>query len=540
MKRFLWTLAILTVLLISLATSSAQDDALPWWNDRVFYEIFVRSFYDSDGDGVGDIRGIIEKLDYLNDGDPTTVTDLGITGIWLMPINPSPSYHGYDVTDYRDINPAYGTMDDFRELVAAAHERGIAIVIDFVINHTSDEHPWFIASANGDPEYADWYIWRDDNPGYRGPWGEQVWHRYGDRYYYGIFTGFQPDLNFENPEVTAAIYDIASFWLTDVGIDGFRVDAAKHIIEDGQLQENTPQTRAWLADFNAYLDSVRPQTLTIAEVFRAPSFIGAEYVRAGAADLVFAFDVSDGIISSVSQNRAQDIVRKLQAALEDYPNSQFATFISNHDAVWKRRPMSIFVGNVDKAKLAATLLLTSPGVPFIYYGEEIGMFGTEPDERVRTPMYWDDTPTTAGFTTASRPWIALSETTGSVASMTDDPTSLLSHYRRLVHMRNEHLALRRGDMLFLESESRNVYAAIRYYEDDVIFLLINFSGRTVDDYALSLAGSPFSEVQSTTQLLGDEVNIALPEFDEQGGFSGYLPIPELPPRAAYIFQFNMP
>ncbi|PJF20591.1 MAG: alpha-amylase, partial [Phototrophicales bacterium] len=215
--------------------------------------------------------------------------------------------------------PEYGTMEDFRELVSAAHERGIAIVIDFVINHTSDEHPWFIASANGDPEYADWYIWREDNPGYRGPWGEQVWHRNGDRYYYGIFTGFQPDLNFENPQVTAAIYDIANFWLTDVGIDGFRVDAAKHIIEDGELQENTPQTRAWLADFNAYLDSVHPQALTIAEIFRAPSFIGAEYVRSGAADLVFAFDVSDGIISSVSQNRAQDIVRKLQAALEDYP-----------------------------------------------------------------------------------------------------------------------------------------------------------------------------------------------------------------------------
>ncbi len=166
---------------------AAPQEDLPWWNDRVFYEIFVRSFYDSDGDGIGDLRGVIEKLDYLNDGDPTTTTDLGITGIWLMPVAQSPSYHGYDVTDYYTIEEDYGTNEDFQELIQAAHDRGIAVIVDLVLNHTSSQHPWFIASEEGDPQFADWYIWSDDPPAYKGPWGQNVWHKRGDRYFFGLF-----------------------------------------------------------------------------------------------------------------------------------------------------------------------------------------------------------------------------------------------------------------------------------------------------------------------------------------------------------------
>ena len=159
-----------------------------WWNDEVFYEIFVRSFQDSDGDGIGDIQGIINKLDYLNDGDPNTTSDLGITGLWLMPIFPSPSYHGYDVTNYRDINPDYGTLDDFRRLLTEAHARGIKVIIDFVGNHTSDQHPWFTASTAGQSK-RDWYIWQETNPNYNGPWGQTVWHQRNNAYYYGLFWG---------------------------------------------------------------------------------------------------------------------------------------------------------------------------------------------------------------------------------------------------------------------------------------------------------------------------------------------------------------
>ena len=178
------------------------DSSLPWWNDRVFYEIFVRSFKDSNGDGVGDFAGLTASLDYLNDGDPTTTDDLGVTGVWLMPISPSPSYHGYDVTDYRAVNADYGTMEEFAAFLEAAHERGIAVLIDLVINHSSRDHPWFVASAAQDPDYADWYLWSDTDPGTTSPWsGGPLWHPRDDRFYYGLFWEGMPDLNLDNPAV---------------------------------------------------------------------------------------------------------------------------------------------------------------------------------------------------------------------------------------------------------------------------------------------------------------------------------------------------
>lgn len=196
---FRWLMILALLVPLGLATATADDDAddgLFWWNDRVFYEIFVRSFYDSTGDGIGDLQGIIEQMDYLQ--------ELGIGGIWLMPISPSPSYHGYDVIDYRDINPDYGTMEDFQALLAAAEAHDIAIIIDLVVNHSSVQHPWFIASADDpDGEFGDWYIWEEENPGFRGPDNQVVWHQRGGRYYYGVFWGGMPDLNYRNPDVTA-------------------------------------------------------------------------------------------------------------------------------------------------------------------------------------------------------------------------------------------------------------------------------------------------------------------------------------------------
>ena len=201
----------------------AQGGLAPyWWNDRVFYEVFIRSFQDSDGDGIGDIEGLIERLDYLNDGDPQTSDDLGIGGIWLMPPAEAHSYHGYDVTDYYAVESDYGELADMRRLVAEAHKRGIAVIVDMVLNHSSSRHPWFLSSRLGEQAYADWYIWRDEDPGYRGPWGAPAWHRAGDRYYYGVFWDGMPDLNYNNPAVTREIYDIATFWLDEVGVDGFR------------------------------------------------------------------------------------------------------------------------------------------------------------------------------------------------------------------------------------------------------------------------------------------------------------------------------
>ena len=238
-----------------------------WWNDRVFYEVFVRSFYDSDGDGIGDFNGLIEKLDYLNDGDPSTTGDLGITGLWLMPIFPSPSYHGYDVTNYREINPDYGTLNDFRHFLAEAHSRGIAVILDFPINHTSSQHPWFVESSNPESGYADWYVWEDEDPGYGGPWGQQVWHELDGRYYYGVFWGGMPDLDFENPDVTMEMVDVSRFWLEEVGVDGFRMDAIKYMVPDGRIQENTVQNLAWLEAYRDELGTIRPDVFVVGEVW---------------------------------------------------------------------------------------------------------------------------------------------------------------------------------------------------------------------------------------------------------------------------------
>ncbi len=238
-----------------------------WWNEVVWYEIFVRSFYDSDGDGIGDFNGLTQKLDYLNDGDPSTDTDLGIGGIWLMPIHPSPSYHGYDVTDYRGINTDYGTMEDFKNFLAAAHERGIKVIIDYVMNHTSTEHPWFQASAAGDSHFRDFYRWEDSNPGYTGPWGQQVWHQRNGDYYYGLFWGGMPDLNYENPAVKDSMFAISDFWIEDIGVDGFRQDAVLYIDEDGSTLKNTPETFQFWQDFTTNLKAANPDAFSVGEAW---------------------------------------------------------------------------------------------------------------------------------------------------------------------------------------------------------------------------------------------------------------------------------
>ena len=271
--RFISLLLLLTLVFCSKEATGTSDrisettinldniETNPWWNDAVFYEIFVRSFYDSNADGVGDLQGIIQKLDYLNDGNPNTDTDLGVTALWLMPIFPSPSYHGYDVTDYRNIDEEYGTMNDFKALITAAHARGIKIVIDFVGNHTSDQHPWFTASASNESK-RDWYLWNSNKPSYNGPWGQEVWHERNSSYYYGVFWGGMPDLNYTNQEVTNEIKNTLRFWKEEVGVDGFRIDAVKHWIENGNQQENTAATLAWWRDLYIFKNSLDISTIS--------------------------------------------------------------------------------------------------------------------------------------------------------------------------------------------------------------------------------------------------------------------------------------
>ena len=541
-KRLL-PMGLLILLLTSLALGAAAQDAagesavtLPWWNDRVFYEIFVRSFYDSNADSRGDLRGIIEKLDYLNDGDPTTTTDLGVTGLWLMPVMKSSSYHGYDVLDYREIDPDYGTLDDLRELIQAAHDRGIAVVVDMVFNHTARANQWFSESIQPDGPRADWYIWASENPGYRGPDLQQVWHSYAGRYYYGLFSDTMPDLNLTNPDVTGELHDIARYWLEDVGVDGFRLDAVRHYVEEGTNQENTPSTHAWTGALNAFVKDVAPESLLIGEVW-SNTYEASDYVNEGELDLVFEFDLAQGMVDSAAMGDPAGALSLQQRAVDEYPPGQYGVFLTNHD---QNRVMNQVRSNPGAARVAASTLLTSPGVPFIYYGEEIGMTGQKPDERIRTPMQWDATPVTAGFTAARRPWQALSagnEDGVSVAAQTDDADSLLSHYRALIHLRSEHPALRQGDWLNLRASNRDVYAILRRSAEETLLVLINYSDETITDLTLSARAGALQAVSQAETIFGG-VESSVPVVAADGSFEDYAPVESIAPYQTVIIRLS--
>lgn len=455
-----------------ITVEDRSKDDLAWWNEAVFYEIFVRSFYDSDGDGIGDFQGIIEKLDYLNDGDPTTDTDLGITGIWLMPIHDSPSYHGYDVVDYRSIHPDYGTMDDFNEFLEAAHDRGINVVIDLVLNHTSTEIDWFKDSKSSkSADKRNWYRWSDTNPGYSGPWGQGVWHGSSTGYYYGLFWGGMPDLNYNEPEVKEEIFDITRYWLEEVGIDGFRLDAVKYIKEENGNLEDLPSTHEFWREWVAVTKESNPNALSIGEAWTSTEKI-VPYVVNDGIDFCFDFDLGNAILNSVKSGSASGLEAQVNKVINSYPYYQFGTFTTNHDMT---RLMNEVGSDEDKVKLAAAIYLTLPGVPFIYYGEEIGMLGQKPDENIRRPMSWDENDN-AGFST-SKPWIspASNYLTNNVESTKNDRNSLFNWYRKLIQLRSSSNALRTGDYYSLNTNNESVYGFQRIDEGEVITTLINFS-----------------------------------------------------------------
>jgi glycosidase len=308
----------------------ALRDPTPAWANRTWYEIFVRSFADSNGDGIGDLAGLTSKLDYLNDGDPATTEDLGITGIWLMPVAESVSYHGYDVTDYSGVEPDYGDRSALRSFVQAAHERGILVIVDFVINHTSSQHAWFQDALAGGP-HRDWYVWSETDPGWPPAAGPNPWHQTeaGD-YYYGAFSEAMPDLNVANPEVAAEIDRIAADWLDDLGVDGFRIDAARHLIEtDGAHQINTPETLAWLAAFASKVHAAHPDALILGEVYDVSKNAG-RYVP-DSADLTFDFSLASAIVSGIQGRRTPPIQTALGETLAFWPVNREASFLTNHD-----------------------------------------------------------------------------------------------------------------------------------------------------------------------------------------------------------------
>ncbi len=512
------------------ATPQTGTDGLPWWNDRTFYEIFVRSFQDSNGDGIGDLQGAISKLDYLNDGDPNTSSDLGITGIWLMPIMESPSYHGYDVTDYMKVEPDYGTNDDFKQLIAEAHKRGIAVIIDMDINHTSSEHPWFKDSQTVGSEHDQWYRWTDTKPNELGPWSQQVWYPLGKRFYYAVFWQGMPDLNLTNPVVTDATHDVAKYWLDDMGVDGFRMDGARYYVEEPAKLSDSDGNLAWLKDWKGYVNSVNPNALMLGEVWTT-SFVVSKYVPVS-LDMAFEFDLATAMLNSAKSGTNGGVMPIETRSQKLYPPGQYARFLTNHD---QNRTMNEVSGDVNKARIAASMLLTGPGVPFVYYGEEIGMMGVKPDECLRTPMQWDAAARTEDFMAGKG--CKTNEATANVADEDGDSISLLSHYRDLIHLRNEHSALRVGNFTALKSSNNKVYSFIRQSSDETVLVVINLSDATVNDYKLSVAKTPLTGELNGNVLLGDGSVTAL-TFGEGGAIKDYTPLATLAPFSTTIIQLE--
>ena len=499
--RFISLLLLLTLIFCSKEATGTSDrisettinldniETDPWWNDAVFYEIFVRSFYDSNADGVGDLQGIIQKLDYLNDGNPNTDTDLGVTALWLMPIFPSPSYHGYDVTDYRNIDEEYGNMNDFKALITAAHARGIKIVIDFVGNHTSDQHPWFTASASNESK-RDWYLWNSNKPSYNGPWGQEVWHERNGSYYYGVFWGGMPDLNYTNQEVTNEIKNTLRFWKEEVGVDGFRIDAVKHWIENGDQQENTAATLAWWRDLYVFQKSLDPGLMMVGEAWTSTQNIAPYSDKR--LDYCFEFDLSYALIDGINNQTNSGLKSKMSEIISTYETNQYGTFLTNHD---QDRSFYRFGMDERKAKLAARILLSLPGVPYIYYGEEVGMLGQKPDEDIRRPMQWTSS-ANAGFS-STQPWHPLNNNYANynVANQQFESESIWSQYQIWIKQRTRNTALRSGTYDFIESNNSRMFSYLRAdSESNTAFVVIhNLSSQNTDDITIRINNSSLTE-----------------------------------------------
>ncbi len=472
------TVIALSALGLCAALAGAGED---WHRDAVFYEVFVRSFFDANGDGVGDLKGLAAKLDYLNDGDPATASDLGVTALWLMPICPSPSYHGYDVTDYYGVNPDYGTMDDFKNLAAEAHKRGMRVILDLVLNHTSSQHPDFIAAADDRHPKHGWYVWKASRPsGWSQPWtsgsqAESVWHQLrAGEYYYGLFYDGMPDLNFANPAVQDEMIRVAKHWLA-AGADGFRLDAVRYLVETGpgNGQMDTAETHAYLARFCRELKQFRPDCYLVGEIWTDLGTVATYLGSPQELDAAFNFDLAGAVVGGVRDRNFGYIDATQQVTRETYPrDAADALFLTNHDM---DRIASLYGPNPGKLKLAASVLLTLPATPYLYYGEEIGMPGTKPDENIRKPMLWSSGDN-AGFSSA-RPWNAPARVRPgtNVQDESADPVSILNHYRRLIRLRRDHVALRRGAYVPVRLENKNLYAYLRAHESQKLLVVHNFS-----------------------------------------------------------------
>lgn len=464
----------LGIIFITLLLTACSQETIRSNKNYVYYEIFVGSFYDTNEDGMGDLDGVTEKLDYLN--------DLGVGGIWMMPIHPSPTYHKYDVVDYYDIDPKYGTMEDFNELITKANEYNIEIIIDLVLNHTSSEHPWFIEAKknvlNGTCEnensYCDYYVFSTTPQGKYYPIGKGY-------YYEALFWDKMPDLNLDSENVRNEIKDILQFWL-DKGVKGYRLDAVTSF-----YNQNVTKNTEFLRWLNETIDSIDEDAYVVGEAWTTNKTITDLYDSG--IDSLFQFSLSqaDGLIASSIRskqgyNLANEVIKYNQMIKEANPDALNAVFISNHD---QGRSAGYFKSTQPEyLKLMASIYLLMPGRSYIYYGEEIGLRGSGKDENKRLPMIWDNNDNT-GKTLGPSAADYKSEDIMGFKQQASDKNSLYNHYKQLIQIKNRYDVITDGTMESLNLNS-NVYALRTYDDTDDVIVIHNLSDqKVVIDYDFS-------------------------------------------------------
>ena len=486
-----------------------------WYKDAVIYQVHVRTFYDSNGDGIGDFAGLAQKLDYLQ--------KLGITAIWLMPFFPSPlKDDGYDISDYRSVHSSYGTLQDFTAFLNAAHEHGIRVIVEFVLNHTSDQHAWFQESRGStDNPKRDWYVWSEADTRYRGAriifldTEMSNWARdpVSKSYYWHRFFSHQPDLNYDNPEVREEMWKVMTFWL-ELGVDGFRLDAVPYLVErEGTSCENLPETHAIIKDFRARLDASYPGRMLLAEANQWPADLRPYFGNDDEFHMAFHFPLMPRMFMGLKLEDRKPIMEILQQTPEIPPGCQWCLFLRNHDELTlemvtdverdymydayagdktmrlnlgiRRRLAPLLENDRRRVELMNGMLMSLPGTPIIYYGDEIGMgdnvfLGDR--NGVRTPMQWSGG-WNAGFSTADpeslySPLI-LNPLFGyqaiNVLSQQRSQHSLLSWMRRLIEVRKSTPVFGRGSIEFLQPPNHRVLAYVRQLGNERVLAVNNLS-----------------------------------------------------------------
>jgi maltose alpha-D-glucosyltransferase/alpha-amylase len=494
-----------------------------WYKNIVLYQVYVRAFHDSNGDGNGDLLGVTQKLDYLK--------ELGINCIWLMPTYPSPlKDDGYDIADYCNVHADFGTLDDFKTLISEAHQRGLRIITDLVINHTSDQHPWFQAArADRKSPYRDYYVWSDTDQKYNDARiifidtepSNWTWDAQAGQYFWHRFYASQPDLNYDNPALCAEMLQIENFWL-DLGVDGFRVDAVPYLYErDGTNCENLPETHQFLKEMRRLIDNKYPGRILLCEANQWPSDVIDYFGNDDEFNMAFNFPLMPRIFMSLDKKSKAPIQWALQNTPPIPQNAQWCTFLRNHDELtlemvteeerqqmWqayapepkmrlnmgiRRRLAPLLNNDLRKIKLANSILFSLPGSPVLYYGDEIGMGDNIdlPDRNgVRTPMQWDSSPN-AGFSSTQHLYAPMiqrepySPASVNVADQQKDTHSLWSSIHKMIKTRKQVPAFGFGTFELIDTANDGVISYLRSFEDEHILVVNNLTDQVQEIQLIS-------------------------------------------------------